>query len=342
MTAFEQLARLTQFPGPTGFEGAAAETAAELLRPLADEVWTDTMGSVLGVKRCGKTGAKKLLLDAHLDEVGLIVTGHDRGYLRFSTLGGIDPRILPNREVTVLTDPPLTGIVAGALPEDDDKAVSMSDLRIDVGLTQQEAQARIPVGTPVAYREDTFRLGETRVAGKSLDDRSCFYLLLRTLELLRERELDVDVYVLGSVGEEVDSRGAITAAYGVAPDCAVAVDVTFGSSADCSGDECFPLGSGPVIGVGPNIAQWMFRRMKDKAEAEKIPYSVEVMAGSTGTNGWDIQILREGISTAILSIPLRYMHTPLEVIDLGDVEQCARLLAAFVERIGEEALSCGN
>lgn len=180
-------------------------------------------------------------------------------------------------------------------------------------------------------------LGENGIAGKSLDDRSCFAVLLRTVELLRARERDVDIYVLGSVGEETDSRGAIAAVYNIAPDYAVAVDVTFGKSPDCSGDDCFGMGKGPVLGVGPNIPNWMFRRMKQKATAEQIPFGVEVMAGSTGTNGWDIQILRAGIATAILSIPLKYMHTPVEVIDQRDVEQSARLLAAFVEHIGEEA-----
>lgn len=341
MNTFETIQKLTQAPGPTGFETQAAETAAQLLRLLVDEVRIDKMGSAVGVKRCGRPGAKKIVLDAHLDEVGMIVTGYDRGFLRFATLGGIDPRVLPDREVTVLTDPPRLGIVAADLPADEpDKAVPISELRIDVGLSQKQAEQLIPVGTPVVYREEEFRLGEKQIAGKSLDDRSCFFILLRTMELLREKALDVDIYVLGSVREETDSTGAITAVYGIAPDCAVAVDVTFGKSADCSGDNCFPLGGGPIIGVGPNIAQWMFRRMKEKAAERNIPYGVEVMAGSTGTNGWDIQILREGIATGILSIPLNYMHTPLEVIHQEDVERCAQLLAAFVENIGEEALEC--
>jgi endoglucanase len=339
LNPFETIKTLTQSPGPTGFETQAAETALKLLAPLVDEATIDCMGSVLGVKRCGHPNAPKVLLDAHLDEVGMIVTGYDKGYLRFATLGGIDPRVLPNREVTVLTNPPMEGIVAAKQPEDRDKAAPMSDLRIDVGLTQEEAQQQIPIGTPVVYQQEEIMLGEHQVAGKSLDDRSCCYLLLRTLELLQNKELDVDLYVLFSVREETDSTGAITAVYGAAPDCAVAVDVTFGCTPDES-EGCFKMGGGPVLGVGPNITQWMLRRFKTKAKELDMPVQLEVMAGSTGTNGWDIRILREGIATAILSVPLKYMHTPVEVIHLEDAENCARLLEAFVEGIGEEELSC--
>lgn len=337
LNCYETIKKLACAKGPTGFETAAAEAAVEAMKPLVEEAYLDHMGNAIGVLRCGRPNAKKIVLDAHLDEVGMIVTGYDDGFLRFTQLGGIDPRILLNREVTIMTQPEITGIIWGALPEDSSKAIPMANLRIDTGLLAEEVKALIPIGTPVTYAEDVQMLGENGIAGKSLDDRSCFAVLLRTVELLRARERDVDIYVLGSVGEETDSRGAIAAVYNIAPDYAVAVDVTFGKSPDCSGDDCFGMGKGPVLGVGSNIPNWMFRRMKQKATAEQIPFGVEVMASSTGTNGWDIQILRAGIATAILSIPLKYMHTPVEVIDQRDVEQSARLLAAFVEHIGEEA-----
>lgn len=337
LNCYETIKKLACAKGPTGFETAAAEAAVEAMKPLVEEAYLDHMGNAIGVLRCGRPNAKKIVLDAHLDEVGMIVTGYDDGFLRFTQLGGIDPRVLLNREVTIMTQPEITGIIWGALPEDSSKAIPMANLRIDTGLLAEEVKALIPIGTPVTYAEDVQMLGENGIAGKSLDDRSCFAVLLRTVELLRARERDVDIYVLGSVGEETDSRGAIAAVYNIAPDYAVAVDVTFGKSPDCSGDDCFGMGKGPVLGVGSNIPNWMFRRMKQKATAEQIPFGVEVMASSTGTNGWDIQILRAGIATAILSIPLKYMHTPVEVIDQRDVEQSARLLAAFVEHIGEEA-----
>ena len=336
MDIFETVRTLTQTPGPSGFERSVSKAAAELLRPLTDEVEIDPMGSVIGVRRCGLPNAKRILLDAHLDEVGMIVTGYDGAFLRFDQLGGIDPRVLVNREVLVLTQPPISGIIAAKQPEDPDKAAPMSDLRIDTGLPEGDVNRLIPIGTPVSYVQPQFSMGVGILAGKSMDDRACFALLLRALELMDPKKLDADVYVLGSVGEETDSRGAITAVHRIAPDYAVAVDVTFGKSPDCSGDDCFPLGENAIVGVGPNIANWMFRRMKEKAAQRQIPIQVEVMAGSSGTNGWDIQIQRSGIATAILSIPLRYMHTPVEVIHEKDLELSARLLAAFVEHIGKE------
>lgn len=149
----------------------------------------------------------------------------------------------------------------------------------------------------------------------------------------------MDLYVLGSVCEEVDSTGAVTAAYGVVPDLCAAVDVTHGDSPDAPKEKTFPLGKGPVIGVGPNCTRWMEQRMRRKAEELGMAVQTEVMAGHSGTNGWPLQVSREGVATAVLSLPLRYMHTPIEVISRRDLEDLARLLAAFVEGIGEEAES---
>lgn len=336
------LERLCSVGAPSGFEGPAARTAQELLRPLVDEVFTTRLGSVVGVRRCGRPEAKKVLLDAHLDEIGLIVTGHEEGFLRFRAIGGVDPRMLPDREVTVLTEPPVLGVVACLPPhvqtaEDRDKTTPISELFIDVGLSQEEAERTIPVGTPMVYRESCFPLGEEQVCGKSMDDRACFVTLLRAAELLQEEALDVDLYIMGSSREEVGGYGAQTAAFAIAPDWCVAVDVTFGKTPDCPESVTTTVGGGPAIGMGPNIARWISARLIDKAKAGDIPYQLEVMEGNTGTNGWDMQTVREGIATAIVSLPLKYMHTPMEVVKLSDMEDVARLLAAFVKDLGKEA-----
>ena len=313
MSYFDDVSGLCQTPGPSGFEDPAAEKAARLLAPLVDELKVDRLGSVIGVRRCGKPGAKKVLLDAHLDEVGLIVTGHKEGFLQMRTLGGIDPRVLADRELTVLSDPPMLGV--------------------------EQAEKAAPVGTPIVYREETFRLGESLIAGKSLDDRSCFAILLRTLELLKGEELDVDVAVLGSCFEETSGDGALVATFAQDPDCAIAVDVTFAKTHDDK-DTGFELGSGPAVGIGPNCARWMVSLLKKAAAEEHIPWNPEVMAGNTGTNGWDMQVVREGVPVALVSLPLRYMHTPLEVVSEKDAEQSAQLLAAFLRRVGKEDALC--
>ncbi len=338
----QTIERLCGSGAPSGFEGPAAAAARELLEPLMDQVWTDRLGNVIGARRCGRPGAKKLLLDAHLDEVGMVVTGHKDGFLRFAA-NGVDVRMLPGRELTILTDPPVLGVVACLPPhvllaEDREKAPELKDLLIDVGLGQEEAQRRIPVGTPVVYRSGFALLGERQVCAKALDDRACFAALLRAAELLRDEALDVDLYILGSVCEEVGGVGARVGAQALVPDFCVAVDVTHGRTLDSSKDESFAMGGGPAVGLGPNCARWMVRRLLEKAEALDMAVQKEVMEGSTGTNGWEMQIANEGIATAVLSIPLKYMHTPVEVVELSDVEDTARLLAAFAAGLGEEAV----
>ncbi len=335
------LAQLCSLHAPSGFEGEAAQAAAELLRPLVDEVSIDRMGSVIGVRRCGVEHAPKLLLDAHLDEIGFIITGHKNGYLKFAALGGVDPRMLPNRELTIMTKPPVHGVVACLPPhtqskEDMDRSQPIQELWIDVGLSQEAAVKRIPIGTPAVYRTGCIPLGKDLLCGKALDDRSCFSILLDTAERLKSVPLDVDLYILGSTNEEIHSTGAIAATYGIAPDLCVAVDVTHGDSPDAPKEETFQIGGGPVIGMGPNCTRWMTKRLFRKAEELNMKVQTEVMAGNTGTNGWPMQVIREGIATALVSLPLRYMHTPVEAVSRSDMEETAALLAAFICDIGKE------
>lgn len=337
------LGRLCVLPGPSGFEVPVAQAAAELLRPWMDEVAVDRMGSVVGVRRCGRINAPKLLLDAHLDEIGFLITGWEEGYLRFAPLGGVDSRMLPNRELTILSKPPMSGVVACLPPhiqdrKDMEKPLPIKELYIDTGLSQEEAQHRIPIGTPAVYRTGCAPLGEELLCGKALDDRACFAILLDAAEQIKDESLDVDLYILGSTQEETHSTGAITAAYGIVPDLCVAVDVTHGDSPDAPKDKTFALGGGPVIGVGPNCTRWMSQRLERTARKLDMACQLEVMAGHSGTNAWPLQVSREGIATAVLSLPLRYMHTPVETVSRRDMADTARLLAAFICGIGEEVL----
>ncbi len=335
------LGELCALSGPSGFESPVTQAAAKLLQGIMDEVSVDKMGSVLGVRRCGKENAPKLLLDAHLDEIGFMITGHEEGYLRFAPLGGVDPRMLPDRELTILTEPPIYGVVACMPPhvqtlEDMDKSLPIRELWLDVGLSQEEAKRRIPIGTPAVYRTGCAPLGEELLCGKALDDRACFAVLVDALEQLKGEKLDVDVYLLGSTQEETHSTGAITAAYGVCPELCVAVDVTHGDSPDAPKDQTFSLGKGPVIGIGPNCTRWMSQRMQRCAKELEMDVQIEVMSGHSGTNAWDMQIIREGVATAVLSLPLRYMHTPVETAHRTDMENTAALLAQFIRGLGEE------
>ena len=302
----EVLSSLCALPGPSGFEGPVVQRAAEYMKRVLPEVSIDSMGNLLGVLRCGKKGAKKLLLDAHLDEIGFIVA------------------CLP---------PPIQ------TRENMNRSQPIRELYLDVGLSQEEAERRIPIGTPAVYRTGCVPMGDELLCGKALDDRACFAVLLDALERLDREQLDVDLYVLGSTQEETHSTGAITAAYGIVPDLCVAVDVTHGDSPDASKEKTFPLGEGPVIGVGPNCTAWMAERIKRLAKELDVSYQMEVMSGSSGTNGWPLQVSREGVATAVLSLPLRYMHTPVETVSKEDLTHTAQLLAAFLQGVGGEVPS---
>lgn len=335
-----RLEKLSALHGPSGREDSVRAFLTKQLEPLCDEVSADTMGNLIAVKRCGKPGAKKLLLDAHMDEVGFIVTGIENGFLRFAPLGGIDARVLPATRVLVLTEATLPGVIDTMPPhalkaEDMEKAVPMDDLVIDVGMTQEEAEACVPLGTVAVFDGRPTCLQNGRLAGKCFDDRACVEIILRTLEAVQNEQLDVDLYCMFSTQEELGTRGASAGVYGIEPDAALVLDVTHAKTPDAQGTELMELGGGPAIGVGPNMSRKSTERLIQIAKEENIPYQMEVMSGSSGTNAWPIQIARGGVATGVLSVPLRYMHTPNEVIDLADVDATARLVTAFVRKLGE-------
>jgi len=337
----ELTARLCAVPGPSGSEGDVREMLRGLLLPLADEVTEDVMGNLLAVKRCGRENAPRLLLDAHLDEVGLIVTGYDKGFLCFGSLGGIDPRMLPAREVEVLCDPPLRGVIDTLPPHilkaaDMDKTMERDKLRIDVGLSEESVRERVPLGTPAVFISDCIALGKNRLCSRALDDRACAAILLRVLQCLQDKELKVDLYLQFASQEELGTRGAITGTFSARPDEALVVDVTHGRTPDAKKEETLPLGGGAAIGLGPNMTRRMSDRLLALAKEREIPHQVEVLRGNSGTDAWAIQVSRAGVATALISLPLRYMHTPVETMDLRDADAVVRLLCAYVESFGKE------
>lgn len=341
MDLIKTIFTLSEAVGPTGRESEATKAAAELLRPYVDSVTADVSGNLIGIRTAAKRGAKCILLDAHLDEVCLYVTDHHKGFLKFEGVG-IDPRILPGLEVKICTEPPVYGVVNCLPPhiltaEEREKAFEPDKLRIDCGLTQEEAVKKIPVGTPVVYATKPFLMGEKTVCGKSLDDRACFATLIRTMEILKDEALPVDVCVLGSVQEEYTGAGAAAGAYNMLPDRAIAVDVTFADTPDSDKKETFALGKGPTVGVGPRLNRKMYQDLLATAKENDIPVSKEILARDTGTNADDMQISRKGVAVATVSLPLRYMHTPIETVHLDDIEHTAQLLAAYILTLKEDA-----
>ncbi|MBR4655446.1 MAG: M42 family peptidase [Oscillospiraceae bacterium] len=337
------LFELSACAGPSGAEKGVYETAASLLEPFVDDVTRDLMGNLIGIRAAEDWRAKTILLDAHLDEVGLLVTDYDRGFLKFTDVG-VDPRLLPGLRVKVCTEPPLPGVISclpphATKPDEREKAFPMEELRIDCGLTEEEAPRRVPVGTRVVYDTKPFLMGGKKVCAKSLDDRSCFVILCRVMELLKDAQLPVNVCVLGSVQEEFDALGATVAAFNMMPSQAIVVDVSFAETPDTKDDDCEKLGTGPQIGVGPVMNRAMSKKLRELAKEKNIPFKLEPMSSWTGTNADDIQMSREGVAVCCVSLLLRYMHTPLEVVNLEDIENCAKLIAEYILSL-KEGLPC--
>lgn len=335
------LFELSACAGPSGAEQGVFETAAALIRPFVDELRRDLMGNVIAFRRSGDPQAETILLDAHLDEVGLLVTDHDEGFLKFTDIG-VDPRLLPGLRVRVCTDPPLRGVVSClpphvTEPEEREKAFPMNELRVDCGLSPEEAPVRVPVGTRVIFDTEPVLLGEKNVCAKSMDDRACFVILCRVMELLKDEALPVNLCVLGSVQEEFDALGATVAAFELTPRQAIVVDVSFAQSPDTKEDGCVKLGSGPQIGIGPVNNRAMTAKLLELAKEKKIPYTCDVLPSWTGTNADDFQMSREGVAVCNVSLPLRYMHTPTEVVNLDDIENSAKLIAEYIRSRKEGA-----
>ncbi|MBO8140567.1 MAG: M42 family metallopeptidase [Firmicutes bacterium] len=330
------LRELSELPGPSGLEEAAQDRIAAVLNLYCDSVHRDALGNCIGVKSGeGPSPRPRVLLAAHMDEIGLIITRiEDGGFLRFAPVGGIDPRALLAQEVTVLTDPPLFGYVGVKPPHlmdsaERERAVPIEDMFIDVGLPEADVRRRVPVGTPVVVRRPFTNLLGTRATGKALDNRAGVCAMLEAARLLSGLRFSADVYFVATVQEEVGLRGAITSAYRIVPDMAIAVDVGFGEAPGLPEDQVIGVGKGPAIALGPNVHPRLHERLVQTAREHGIPHQIEPMPGSSGTDAWAMQVSRSGVPTAVVSIPLRYMHTAAEVVDLEDIRQTARLLALF-------------
>lgn len=329
---------------PAGFEERAFSRVKELLSPYVDEITTDPMGNLIAVKKCGKPNAKKLMFDAHMDEIGMIITGIEKGFLRFSNIGGIDPRMLPAREIKILTEPPIFGVIDTMPPhalsdEEMDKSISADKLFIDIGFNEEEAKKRVPLGTPAVFAGGVEELSDKVICGKALDDRSCVAIIIKVMEYLSTKDLSVDLYCLISTQEELGTRGAVTGTYGINPDYAIALDVTFAATPDSKKGEALDMRKGAAIGIGPSMNRSITNALIKTAEEKEIPYQFEVMGGNSGTNGWVIQVCREGVSTGVVSLPIKYMHSPVETMDLDDAEAIIHLLTEFTLNIGEDGIS---
>ncbi len=346
MSLNENLEKLSNACGVTGNEINVRELMITLMKPYVDEITVDRLENVIAVKK-GKKGSPKIMLAAHMDEVGLMVkTITKEGFLQFSKIGGIDDRILPAQRVAVYTKKGdiYPGIVGSKPPhiqkeEERRKVLAFDDLFIDVGAENREAAAKmgISVGDPVAFDVKYVALNKDLVMGKAFDNRAGCLAMVETLKLLGET--DCTVCAVGTVQEEVGLRGAGTAAFGVDPDVALALDVTV--AGDVPGvreyDTSVKTGKGPALTVydsGLITHPKVFRWLLDTAEEEKI--AVQLESGLMGsTDAARISLTRQGIPSGTISIPTRYIHSAAAVLNLKDIENSAKLAAAAIKKISK-------
>lgn len=329
----EMIFELCRAGGVSGCEEPTLAAAKKLLEPYA-EVTEDSNGNLyaeLGNAAAGKT----ILLDAHIDRIGFIVTDiNSEGFVKVDKCGGIDVRVLQNARITT-QDGKLTGTVCCLPPHlssgSEDKAEPISKVWADFGMTGDEVKRYIKPGDVLSFVSKPRMLLGSRMTSPALDNRCSVAALIKTAELIKDRDVPYRVVILLSSQEETFGSGAVTGAYKVNADEAITVDVSFASQPDVSGQYSkIELDGGPMIGISPILNKKMTGKLISICESDGRKYQLEPISGRTGTNADHIAISRGGVKTAMVSIPQRYMHTAAEVVSLGDVESTAALLADYI------------
>ncbi len=326
---------LLAISGISGYEGNFAEYVCKKLKKFCPDARVTKANCVLGTMPSKNTDAPMIMLEAHLDRIGLIVSGVDEnGFISFKTLGGVDERILPACEVRILGKKEVFGVIGAKPPHlmsktEEDEGLKIEDMLIDTGLGTKACDV-ISVGDPIMLESDFFELMDSRISSPALDNRLSMAAVFEILERLKDKELPYNVCVAFASGEELGLQGAYTVVDQCQPDLAIVIDVTYGSTPDACGCETFPLGSGAAICRGPNVHYEMTKQVMKIAKEKEIPYEIEVAPRSTGTNAWAIQTSGSGVPCIVLSIPLRYMHTTVETADLNDAASVCRLICEII------------
>ena len=337
MIDLEKLKKLVETPAAPGREEFLLRTIIDLVKDHADEYFVDPMGNLFVRKGSGK---RKLLLDAHIDQIGMIVTAiEDDGRIRFAPLGGLDRRALIGQRVVFIKEGFPRGVIGHKSihilrgKEDANRVPDIEDLRIDIGaLSKEEAEKIVEIGDYATYESRLVTLPGGALSSAAMDNRISAYVLI---EVLRKSSPSTETRFVFSTQEELGLRGARVAAYRIDPDIAICLDVTHSKASGTRYHEDVRLGKGTVITLGPILNRDLTKRLIKIANELKISYQFEVNDRYTGTNTDVITLTRSGVPTALISVPLRYMHTPIEVVHPNDVMNTIALVKAAVERIGE-------
>ncbi|MFA6731054.1 MAG: M20/M25/M40 family metallo-hydrolase [Eubacteriales bacterium] len=335
-------AELTALPSVSGFEEAAFGRLGQITDGLFDEVFTTPTGSFVGVVKCGRPGAGRLIFDAHLDEIGFIVSQiHKDGFLSVTNAGGVDTRMLSASAVTVYGKKAVRGVFTSIPPhlknpDDKNKKLELKSLYIDTGYKEEEIKEIVKIGDFAELYSPLFRLENGFIAGKSLDDKICVAQIIRAVEKLDKSKLSCDLYCAFTGGEEIGGKGATSASYAIDADWGVALDVCNPKTPESKNFlDDITVGGGCVISYSSTTSRFLTKALADCAKKHSLKTQLKGEPGRTGTNAHYIFTSRAGVPCTNLSVPLRYMHTGVEVVNLSDVFEGAVLLAKFTEELGD-------
>ncbi len=343
--SFAFLEKLLSAPSPSGYEQPAQRIFSAYIESFSD-VTSDVMGNVYGCIQGAGESCPRVMLVGHSDEIGLQIKYiDDKGFLWFAPIGGVDPHLTPGLKVNIHT---LNGSVAGVIgkkpihlmeAKERESVVKLEAQYIDIGaFDRKEAETLVRVGDPVTFSSELTRLQGGRVTARGFDDKAGSFIVAEVLRNIaaRSEKLRSDLYGVSSVQEEIGLRGGTTSCYNVRPDVGICVEVDFATDQPDverkhNGDVA--LGKGPILPRGANINPALFDLLASTAESEGIPVQFTGIARATGTDANVMQISRGGVATALVKIPLRYMHTPVEVLDLSDLENAVKLITAVLPKI---------
>lgn len=331
------LRRLTDCMSISGFERTHVSTLLPHLEAIADKVSVSRLGSILVSKQAQKKDAPTLLIDAHFDQIGMVVSGHkEGGFLTLAAVGGLDSRILPAADVTVFGERPIFGVIISTPPhlqkaEDKDKLKPLSELLVDTGYSKEEIEKIAPIGTPVCFRGALQEQLNDRVIGIGLDNKACGAAALCALEQMDPQKMQCHVTVMLSSFEETGGKGAVTGTVELAPDYAAVLDVNFACAPGVSADDAIKMGEGPSISHSVLTDRALTRQVIALAKGKDLPLQEIVEVGNLGTNANTVPLQLCGIRTVNMSLPLSSMHTATEIISMADGVAMARLLCTMTE-----------
>ena len=321
----------------TGYESYDKDKLDLLVENIFDESFTDALGNRFFVKKCGRENAPRILVDAHMDEIGMVVTEiKEDGFLKVTNIGGVDTRILQASDVVVYGKEKIFGVVGSTpphlqKPEDAKKLKEIGDLLIDTGYTKETLSELVRIGTPVGFAPKYAELANGKLAGKGFDDKACAACAVEGIKRASREDLAGDVYLMLSSREETNfPGGASVGSFTVDPDYALIIDVNLGRTPDTPKTETVVMGNGVSLTFCPVTDRRLTKMTADIADKNEIKWQISVSGRGTGTNTPDINLTREGIPCVDVGLPLKSMHTSAEVLDMRDAESAAELVKLFV------------